>query len=100
VSGTARQILRDGDLDLRAATVLAVLAGKSPITLVDIVAVRAETAAGLPARTIVLRVRKHAVLHVLDSLPGAYRPASNRPVGGHAVRLNWRISLAAVGGAA
>jgi hypothetical protein len=91
-SARAHPLLTRGALDLHAATVLALMASAGRIEIVDIVAVPAEAAAGLPARIADIRTSSAAAWAVLDALPPNYRLASNhvRPDRSH--RLVWRLS--------
>jgi hypothetical protein len=92
-----RQVLQSGGLDLRGATVLAELAGHGRVTIVDVPIDAAEAAAGLPARTVEIRLRNQALLQLVDSVGPNYRPTVTRRSNG-VIRLTWPVTLAVVGG--
>jgi hypothetical protein len=89
-----RRPLGRGELDLRAATVLALLAAKTDVHLAKIVIDRSEAAAGRPARTLTLTLRDaDALAATLHTLPAAYAPAGVRTAGA-TTRLDWSVGLA------
>jgi len=75
-SAAARAVLSGGGLDLRAATVLALLASSGPVSVVAVRGDPPEQAAGLPARVVDLRVASRVADAVRQQLPAGYRPAS------------------------
>ncbi len=86
--------LGKGELDLRAAAVLALLATKTDVRITKIVTDRSEAAAGRPARTLTLTLRDaDALATTLRTLPGAYAPASVRKADA-GTRLEWSVGLA------
>jgi hypothetical protein len=88
-----RQISR-GELDLRAATVLALLAARTDVHITEIVTDRSEAAAGRPARMLTLTLRNaDALATTLQTLPAAYAPAAVGKAGA-ATRLEWSVGLA------
>lgn len=92
-----RNWLAGGRLDLRAATAVALLAGRAEVRISAIRLDAAEAAAGRPARTIVLTTDTAALPEVLRTLPASYAPAgvSALPAGSH--RLTWPVGLAPTG---
>ena len=85
--------VRTGRLDLRATTLLALLADATPVRLSQIVAVPAETALGRPARTIRIAVSDPAALRrTLAALPTSYRPAAVTS-GGGLTTLRWNVAV-------
>ncbi|MDQ2750989.1 MAG: hypothetical protein M3Y44_15890 [Actinomycetota bacterium] len=90
--GPARAALRAGQLDLRAATVLALMANSSHVDIVSVNVDEPERAAGLPARSVDVRTDADAGSQVFPStLPSLYQPITDRllPDGTH--RLVWAI---------
>lgn len=84
-------ILRAGALDLRAASVLALLADATPLQ-VQIVVDPAERAAGLPARRLLIQSSAPEKVHaVLAALPASYRLATDQRIANGAERLIWPI---------
>jgi hypothetical protein len=89
-----RTRLGRGELDLRAAAVLALLAAKTDVHIAKIAIDKSEAAAGRPARTLILTLRDaEALATTLRTLPAAYAPADVRKVGA-AIRLQWSVGLA------
>ena len=94
LDATVRRPLGRGELDLRAATVLAVLAASTDVHIAKIVTDRSEAAAGRPARTLTLTLRDPGALaKTLRALPAAYAPAGVRTADG-ATQLTWSVGLA------
>lgn len=92
VRARARAALRAGQLDLRAATVLVLMANSSHVELVSVNPDEPEQAAGLPARSVDVRTDADAAVEaMLSNLPPSYRPASDTrlPDGTH--RMVWPI---------
>lgn len=97
VSAGARAQLRLGGLDLRAGTVIAVLAGHTLVHITAITGVAAERAAGLPARTVELALADPAVLpSVLAGLSAPFRPSMTVHTGPLSVRLVWPFTTATI----
>lgn len=90
----ARTALRRGQLDMRAATLLALLAARTPVRVDTIVIRPPEAAAGRPARSITVSVTDRAALTATTRmLTGDYIPAFVT-AGGGATRLDWGVGLA------
>ncbi len=92
--GAARTVLRSGDLDFRAATVLALMAGSAHVSILSIDVSLPEHAAGLPARSMDVRTDAEAAVEaILAGLPPSYAPSADirRPNG--ADHLVWPIDL-------
>ncbi len=84
-------VLRSGGLDLRAASVLALLADAAPVQ-VQVVVDPAESAAGVPARQLLIRSSAPEEAHgVLAALPAAYRLAGDQQQSNGLERLIWPI---------
>jgi hypothetical protein len=95
-AGTAK-VLRRAGLDLRAATVIALIAGKGYVRIVEILADRAETVLGRPARRMTIQVTDPAIVRsALAMLPHSYQPSSIAPLPGSAFRLRWAVTVAPV----
>jgi len=91
-AGTA---VHRGQLDMRAATLLALLAARTPVRIDTITIRPPEAAAGRPARSITLSVTDPAALTATTRmLTGDYVPARMTAVAGGATRLDWRVGLA------
>jgi hypothetical protein len=89
-AGGAR-ILRAGGLDLRAASVLALVADTTPLQ-VQIVVDPAERAAGVPARRVLIQSSALEKVHaVLAALPASYRLSADDRVASGTERLIWSI---------
>jgi hypothetical protein len=98
VPDALRPWLADGGLDLRAATLLALLAARTDERITRITSDAAEAAAGRPARTLALTITDPAVLaDVLRQLPPAYAPARVSTLPGDARQLTWPFGLAPEG---
>ncbi len=96
-NGAAKKTLTSGSLDLRADTVLAVLADKGDIQLIGLPQDPAEAAAGLPVRDLTVTAPNTSALTItLDALPVSYRPLHITPVAGGAVHLQWDVAIAPV----
>jgi hypothetical protein len=98
VPATLRPWLVGGRLDLRAATVIALLAARTDVHVVQISLDPAEAAAARRARTVALAVTDRAALtEVLRALPTSYAPtrASTLPSGVR--QLTWPVGLAPEG---
>jgi hypothetical protein len=93
VSPAARAVLEAGGLDLRPATVLALLANSSTVDLVKITVDAPERSAGLSARTIEIRTDDAtAAQAVISNLPVAYKPTSDTMLPDGAEQLVWPIT--------
>ena len=91
-TASARTALHQGQLDIRAATLLALLAARTRVR-VDAILIRApEAAAGRPARSITVSVADPAALPAtVRMLTDDYVPARVTQAGGGATRLDWRV---------
>jgi len=93
-----RPWLADGRLDLRAATVVALLASRTDVHLTRVTLDRAEAALARPARTLRLSMTDPAALAaVLQALPVTYAPAHVSTLPGSARQLTWSVGLAPEG---
>jgi hypothetical protein len=93
IASEARQVFASGAVDLRAATLLALIAHASDVTVVAVDRVAAEDAAGLPVRRLSLSLADPAALpDALAMLPAAYRPSV---VAGSSVRCRvvWPVQM-------
>ena len=93
-----RSWLAGGRLDLRAATVVALLASRTDVHLTRVTLDRAEGALARPARTLTLSMTDPAALAaVLRALPVTYAPAHVATLPGGARQLTWSVGLAPEG---
>jgi hypothetical protein len=93
----AGRVLEAGGLDLRAATVLALMAQQALLRINAIDSDPAETAAGLPARTVEITVTQPTlVADTVRHLPTGYRPNFVRKLGPTLSQLVWPIAVAPV----
>jgi hypothetical protein len=93
---SARAALTAGSLDLRAATLLALLARRSPIWVMGVVADPHAASASEPSRTLRIRVlRVGALASTVAGMPDHFRPAhiTVKPNGLRSVV--WRVPTAA-----
>ncbi|HEX3335407.1 MAG TPA: hypothetical protein VHS54_03035 [Jatrophihabitans sp.] len=91
------KVLRQAGLDLRAATVIALIAAKGPVRIVEIRADRVEAVVGRPARRMTVQVSDPEIVRsALAMLPPGYQPASVVPLPGRAFRLGWAVAVAPV----
>jgi hypothetical protein len=98
-TASARTALHQGQLDMRAATLLALLAARTRVRVDTILIRPPEAAAGRPARSITVSVADPAALTAtMRMLTGDYVPARLTQVGGGATRLDWRVGLASAAG--
>jgi hypothetical protein len=93
-----RAVLRGGQLDMRAATVLALLATKTDVHVTGLALDQPEAAAGRPVRRATLSLRDTSALaETLRMLPLVYAPSDrSAPVGGSR-ELTWSVGLAPPG---
>jgi hypothetical protein len=97
VAVPAARVLEAGGLDLRAATVLALMADQGLLQVDAIDSDPAETAAGLPARTVEITVRQRTlVADTVRNLPTDYRPRLVQTLGPTRSQLTWPIAAAPV----
>jgi len=90
-------VLEAGGLDLRAATVLALMADRELLRVDAIDSDPAETAARLPARTVEITVTQPTlVADTVRGLPTDYRPQLVRTLGPMRSQLVWPIAVAPV----
>ncbi|HEY3716305.1 MAG TPA: hypothetical protein VGL39_17395 [Jatrophihabitantaceae bacterium] len=93
-----RPWLADGRLDLRAATVVALLASRTDVRLTRVTLDRAEAPLARPARTLTLSMTDPAALAAVQrALPAAYAPARVSTLPGGARQLTWSVGLAPEG---
>jgi hypothetical protein len=91
-SGSARAALAAGALDLRAATVLALMANASHVKLLSVNVNVPERAAGLPARSVDVQADAGADMQAtVSSLPPLYRPISDTQLPNGTHRMVWAI---------
>jgi hypothetical protein len=91
-------VLRDGRLDMRAATVLALIATNTEVHVRDLALDKPEAAAGRPVRTVTLSLRNAAALtQTLRMLPHAYAPRDISAPVGASCELTWSVGLAPPG---
>jgi hypothetical protein len=95
VTAGARTALQRGQLDMRAATLLALLAARTPVRIDTIIIRQPEATAGRPARSVTVSVTDPAALTATTRmLTGDYVPARVAAVAGGATRLDWPVGLA------
>lgn len=93
-TASARVALRRGQLDMRAATLLALLTARTPVRIDTITSRPPEEAAGRPARSVTLSLTDPAALTATTHmLTGDYAPALVRTASG-GTRLDWPVGLA------
>jgi hypothetical protein len=93
IARDARGAFASGAVDLRAATLVALMARSADVTVLAIRRARAEDAAGLPVRRLSLSAgNRSALADGLAMLPPRYRPFS---VAGSSVewRLSWPVRI-------
>jgi hypothetical protein len=94
----SRSQLADGQVDLRAATLVALLASRTDVRLTRVSADAGERAVDRPARTITLTLTDPAALDaVLPALPVTYRPARTTVLPSGERQLTWAVGLAPAG---
>jgi hypothetical protein len=90
-----RAVLRSGELDMRAAAVLALLATKADVHVTRFALDKSEAAAGSPARTMTLSLRDaKALTDTLRMLPRAYAPSEVATPSDRSHELTWSVGLA------
>jgi hypothetical protein len=91
--GPARTALQAGQLDLRAATILALMANSSHVEIISVNIDQAERAAGLPARSVDVRTDAAATVQaMLNNLPPLYEPIADTLLPNGAHRMIWSIA--------
>jgi hypothetical protein len=96
-NAVARRVLATGGLDLRAATVLALIAEQVPVQLAAITTDPAEVAAGLPARTVEITLSVPSVVaDAVRALPADYLPVNLRVLSRNRCQLVWPVGVAPV----
>jgi hypothetical protein len=91
------RLLRAGALDLRASTVIAMLADAGPVRLQELTIDPAATAVGRPVRQVRLTVGKPSTLSsLLSVLPAVYRPMSTTQNSDHSVYMRWTPAVAPI----
>jgi hypothetical protein len=97
MSAATRQVLRNGALDIRAATALAIMCGMSTVTVSGLPADIGEEAAGMPVRVVdVADLSPSAVTVALAGLPPGFRPLTMSSLGTAGTRLVWNVAVAPV----
>jgi hypothetical protein len=92
IAQQARSAFRSGAVDLRAATLIAMVAQSQDVRVMGVARVPAEDAAGLPIRRLSLSFRNRSALaDALAVLPAGYRPES--VTGSSVVRVTWAVQL-------
>jgi hypothetical protein len=92
-TGNAVGVLGQGQLDLRAATVLAYLANSTTVRVGNVSINGPEQLAGLPVRSIDVTIGAPAVMQtIVSGLPVAYQPTSVTQLSTGAVRMVWPIA--------
>jgi hypothetical protein len=98
LTASARVALRRGQLDMRAATLLALVAAQTPVRVDTIMIRRPEQAAGRPARSITISVTEPgALMATMRILTGDYIPSFVTAAAGE-TRLDWPVGQAPTGG--
>jgi len=91
-----RDALTGGAVDPRIPVTLAELATASPVQVLGLPTVRGETAAGLPARAVLLRTADPAgARELLRGLPATYAPTTVTPTP-QGLLLRWPLDVAAL----
>jgi hypothetical protein len=94
---TTRAAVQAGRLDLRAASVLAVLSQSGTVWVRSLTADPAETRAEQPARVVTVTVADPAAVQsLLSGLIAPYRPANVTLISQGTLRLTWSPAVAAV----
>jgi hypothetical protein len=94
-SPQAQTTLAAGGLDLRAAATLTAISGALDVAVVDIEQVKAEAAAGMPARSMTIHaVDPGRVNTVLSGLTAAFRADQVIVTPDGTFRLHWPLSFA------
>lgn len=92
-TGNAATALAQGQLDLRAATVLAYLANSTTVRVTNVSVSDPEQAADLPVRSVDIAIGAPAVMQtIVSGLPVAYQPTSVTQLSSGAVRMVWPIA--------
>lgn len=93
-SPDARVVLENGQLDLRAATVLTGIASQTHINLADVTVAGPEAAAGVPARSItVYATDPSRVSRLLGGFTAVFQPDQVSVGENGAIRLHWPLSF-------
>ncbi len=89
----ARTALQAGQLDLRAATILALMANSSHVDILSVNVDEPERAAGLPARSVDVQTDAAAeVQAMLSNLPPLYQPVADTQLPDGTHRMVWSIN--------
>lgn len=98
LDAAGRSQFADGQVDLRAAALVALLASRTDVRLTAVSIEAGEAAVGRPARTIALSPGDPTALDaVLRALPATYLPARTTALPGGARQLTWAVGLAPAG---
>jgi hypothetical protein len=94
----SRAVLRHGGLDLRAVVLLALLAAKTDVGIIDLAPEPCEAVAGMPARHMRIAIphADRSLTAVLAMLPASYQPSIVRVLSGGQRELEWPIAMAPV----
>lgn len=97
-SSSSRAVLRRGGLDLRAVVLLALLAAKTDVRIIDLASNPCEAAANMPARhmRIAIPYADRSLTAVLAVLPVSYQPSIVRVLPGGQREFEWPIAVAPV----
>jgi hypothetical protein len=87
-----RSMLRRGELDTRAATMLALLGNFGPLRVRSLPIDPAESAVGRPARTVVLDASADALARARNQMQPHYRPAT-MAASGRSTMLVWNVAV-------
>jgi hypothetical protein len=98
VNSSSSAVLRQGGLDLRAVLLVALLAAKTDVQIIDITSDPCEAAAHMPARRLHIAITDAApsLAAVLATLPAAYRPSTIAVLPGGSRALTWPVAVAPV----
>lgn len=97
-SSSSLGVLQHGQLDLRAVVLVALLAAKADVRIMDITADPSEAAARMPARRMVIAITDAgpSLAAALAMLPAAYRPSSITVLPGGPRAMEWPVAVAPV----
>jgi hypothetical protein len=89
-------LVATGGLDLRAMVVIGLIAARADVSVVAVVVNPAETAAGVPARTVRLTMPPSVLPGIVPTLSAGYRPdriSSPTQHGTQLTELSWGVTL-------
>jgi hypothetical protein len=98
VNSSSLAVLQHGGLDLRAVLLVALLAARTDVQIMDITSDPNEAAAHMPARRMRIAITDAApsLAAALAIMPAAYRPSSSTVLPGGARALEWPVAVAPV----